>query len=193
MAQQFELEGTQEVLDALDALDPKELSKVILATERKALSKHIITPLRAGVPYSADSKKSIRIASIKNDKTGLDAGIHSDRFWLRFVEYGTGDRETKKGWYRGAITAKPAVIPIIESNVENVVTFFTQDFGEAVDAILMKRLKKLAKQQARIQRTEKRVKADGVVTAKERAVLDNQQDRANRNIVRKKHNNRDRN
>ncbi len=50
----------------------------------------------------------------------------------------------------------------------------------------------LAAQQARIRRHERRVKADGVVTARERASLQRQENRASRNIYRKKHNNRTR-
>jgi hypothetical protein len=50
----------------------------------------------------------------------------------------------------------------------------------------------LARQQARIRRHERRVKADGTVTARERASLQSQENRASRNIYRKKHNRRTR-
>jgi len=56
-----------------------------------------------------------------------------------------------------------------------------------------KETKQLAAQQRNIKRTEMRTKADGVVTAKERAVLAKKQEIANKNIARKKHNKRDRN
>lgn len=52
---------------------------------------------------------------------------------------------------------------------------------------------RLQKQQANIQRTKRRAKADGVVTRKEKAVIKTKQKRASRNIARKKHNNRSRN
>lgn len=51
----------------------------------------------------------------------------------------------------------------------------------------------LQKQQAHIQRTKKRVKADGVVTKRERAKLHRKQTRASKNVYRAKNNNRDRN
>ncbi|MDX2246747.1 MAG: hypothetical protein SF052_08235 [Bacteroidia bacterium] len=46
----------------------------------------------------------------------------------------------------------------------------------------------LAKQQRRINRGKKVAKADGTVTAGERAALNARQNRASRNIYRKKHN-----
>ena len=52
---------------------------------------------------------------------------------------------------------------------------------------------KLKHQQANIQRTKKRAKADGVVTRKERAIIRKKQANASKNIAVKKHNVRDRN
>lgn len=49
---------------------------------------------------------------------------------------------------------------------------------------------RLAAQQARIRRHERRVKKDGTVTARERASLQRQENRASRNIYRRKHNSR---
>ena len=46
--------------------------------------------------------------------------------------------------------------------------------------------------QRRIKRSERRVKADGVVTYTERARLDHQQDRASRQLRRDKHDGQDR-
>ena len=49
---------------------------------------------------------------------------------------------------------------------------------------------RLEAQQGRIQATEDRMKADGNLTRAERAKLTRMQNRASRNIYRKKHNNR---
>lgn len=51
-----------------------------------------------------------------------------------------------------------------------------------------KEAKQLRRQQKNIRKTERRVNADGVVTAKEQAVLDRKQKKASKNIYRKKHN-----
>jgi len=52
---------------------------------------------------------------------------------------------------------------------------------------------KLEAQQRRIAVDKAKAKSDGVVTAKERAKLQREQDRASKNIARKKHNARDKN
>lgn len=49
---------------------------------------------------------------------------------------------------------------------------------------------RLEAQQARIQQSEARMKSDGKLTRKERAKLTREQNRASRNIYRKKHNSR---
>lgn len=56
-----------------------------------------------------------------------------------------------------------------------------------------KEAKNLARQQKRINRSKKVAKSDGTVTQKERAGLHARQNSANRNIRRKKNNNRSRN
>jgi hypothetical protein len=49
---------------------------------------------------------------------------------------------------------------------------------------------RLARQQARIRVHERHARADGVVTRRERVSIQRQENRANRNIYRKKHNRR---
>ena len=53
--------------------------------------------------------------------------------------------------------------------------------------------KRLVKNQRHIKRTESKAKADGVVTPAERAKLDRRQDKANKRIIKQKHDNQDRN
>ena len=142
---QIQLDGTREILDALDALNPRQIINIIKAIERKALRDNIIKPVKAAVPYSSESKKSIRIVQDSQDRTGFFAGVTSDAFWLRFVEKGTNVRTTKNGANRGAIRPQPHAIDTILENVEGVVDVFAKDFGEAVEQELQKRLKKLNK------------------------------------------------
>jgi hypothetical protein len=141
----FQLDGTKEILDALSDLDPRQTINIIKASERKDLVLNIVTPVRAGVTFKPKTKYAIGITSDRNDRTGLFAGVTSKAFWIRFVEKGTELRTTKSGANRGQIKAKPTVIPIIESQIDNVVNFFNNDFGEEINKILLKRIKKLSK------------------------------------------------
>lgn len=64
------------------------------------------------------------------------------------------------------------------------------DQGIASGQLTPKEAGRLETQQARIQQREARMKADGNLTAAERRSLTRQQNRASRNIYRKKHNDR---
>jgi uncharacterized membrane protein YebE (DUF533 family) len=56
-----------------------------------------------------------------------------------------------------------------------------------------KETKQVVRQQRDIRRTKKAAKADGVVSKKEKAVINSKQNAASRNIKRKKNNNKSRN
>lgn len=60
--------------------------------------------------------------------------------------------------------------------------------GAASGSLTPSETQKLEREQARIDKTEARAKADGKVTAKERRHLHAMQDKASRDIYRKKHN-----
>ncbi|MBL57183.1 MAG: hypothetical protein CMP61_08350 [Flavobacteriales bacterium] len=65
--------------------------------------------------------------------------------------------------------------------------------GAKSGELTKKETKQLARQQRDIRKTKRNAKADGVVTRKERAVIHQKQNAANRNIKRKKNNSRSRN
>jgi len=156
----FELEGTKEVMKALDALQPKLLLAVLKGVERKALRENIIKPLKAALPYSESSERNIKIVSDRDDKTGFYAGITKDSYWLRFVEKGTKIRTVKEtkivpinGEFRtfkegqtlGQIIGKNIAIPTMLDNIDDIIEFFNEDFGSEVEKILKRRLKRLNK------------------------------------------------
>jgi len=156
----FELEGVSEVIDALEALDPKLLVAVIKGVERKSLTQNIVKPLKAALPYSAESEKNIKVVGDKEDKLGFYAGITTDSYWLRFAEKGTKIRTVKEtkivpinGEFRtfkegqtlGQIIGKNIAIPTMLDNIDDIIEFFNEDFGSEVEKILKRRLKRLNK------------------------------------------------
>ncbi len=60
--------------------------------------------------------------------------------------------------------------------------------GLADDELTGVEARHLAREQVRINRTERRLEADGALSARDRAVLEKKQDRASRHIYRTKHN-----
>lgn len=84
-----------------------------------------------------------------------------------------------------AFAADPAM-PSVERRQENQQERIGQ--GVASGQLTPGETIRLEKEQAGIERAEKRAEADGVVTPKERARLNRKQNRASRDIYRKKHN-----
>jgi len=141
----IEVEGAEQILDALSALETRNILNIIKSIERKDLTENVIKPLRSISPYSSTTNKNIRVVADKEDKTGFFAGPTSDSFWIRFVEKGTDVRTTKKGLNKGKITAHPIFTNLIENQVDAVIDYFNKDFGTAVNEILEKKIKKLKK------------------------------------------------
>lgn len=145
MAEKFEIEGLKEVMAALESLNSKEVSNIIKAIERKVLSENVVRPLRSALPYSQQTKRAIGVVQDREDRLAFFGGVTSDAFYLRFVEYGTDVRTTKKGFNRGAITPRPIARDFILGQVDDVIKFFEEDFGDAVLNQLQKRIKKIKK------------------------------------------------
>lgn len=152
----YELEGTKEVIEALDALSYKELIKVIRNVERKALSRNIINPLKS-VVGSYNSNVQPRVGIEFAGGTMFKAGVILDRresgdrvpdaVLIRWFDKGTIVRKTKKGYNRGQMIGQHRVQNTILSNVTGVIDFFNEDFGTEVDKILERKLKKINKAQ----------------------------------------------
>ncbi len=66
----------------------------------------------------------------------------------------------------------------------------TQRIGQGVASgeLTVRETRQVARQQKNIQKTKKQAWSDGVLTPKERIRIEAKQDRASRNIYRKKHN-----
>ena len=144
------LEGTKEVIEALDSLEPKVLNNVIKSVQRKALMEHIVKPLRAAIPY-ASLKKAAGLESVMGKHIGYFAGIVNRKkidakpegVIIRFLTGGTKVRTTKKGYNRGKVEGDNFVKPVIQGNIKEVIEFFNNDFGTEVEKILQKKLKKI--------------------------------------------------
>jgi len=144
---EYKIEGTKEILEALDVLNQKETTNLIKSVNRKALNINVIKPLKSALPYSAATKKAIRILSDRGEykDTGLWAGATTDSFWLRFLEKGTKLRTSDTGANRGKITPRPIITRTIDSNTDGIIDFFNKDFGDTLADIMQKKLKRITK------------------------------------------------
>jgi hypothetical protein len=89
-----------------------------------------------------------------------------------------------------AATATPQRTPSVDRREGRQKRRITE--GVSKGSLTKHETNQIVNQQKRIRAHERRVKADGTVTARERASLQRQETRASRNIYRKKHNTRTR-
>lgn len=141
MADNFEIVGLKEVKEALKELAPKLQLRIINSFLQKAGREYIVKPLKSGLSYSSFTKKGLRVIQNRQDKLSIVAGFCTDRFWIRFVEYGT--KERTKGHKRGRITARPQVGRIVDMQINPIIEFARKDFGEEIQKNLKRRIKKL--------------------------------------------------
>jgi len=141
----YELKGVKEIQEALLQLPAKVNAKLLQSVHRKTAKKFIIDSLRAGTPYSSTTKKSFVVQNDREDPTAVFAGPSSDAFWIRFVEKGTKQRETKKGYNRGSITGKNTIEPIVDQQIEPIINYVNTQYGEEIENFLQKRIKKINK------------------------------------------------
>jgi hypothetical protein len=139
----YKLEGADEIEKALSDLPTKLSLKLLQSFNRKATKKFVVDPLRACLPYSAETKKGITVMNDRTDKTKVFAGIASNKFWVRWAEKGTKQRVTKKGASRGQIIGKNRAVPIIENSTDPIINYANKELGNEIANFLQKRIKKM--------------------------------------------------
>lgn len=138
----FRIDGLREFEEALDSLDPKTLQQIYRSANRKVLTKHVKGELSTVV---GERKKFMKVASVKEDKTGVKIGPSTDVFWTRFLEKGTKSRSTKSGASRGRIAGNHKIETFYRTKVTSIIDYISENYGEAIDEILEKKVKKVNK------------------------------------------------
>ncbi len=163
MADDFKIEGLDEILSALERLPAKVTRKVLFDANKDILNKVVKNPLKNAIPYGAATKRGIKVVAARGTKTGVYVGVTTDAFWLRFLEFGTGERFTRgsltrkrtsryhdKGRLgsspnvtRGAIAPRNAgIVSTIESKINDVLLEVQKDYGNYLMIAIGKQLKK---------------------------------------------------
>jgi len=144
-----ELEGFKEYLDILNTLgNDKEMQKLLKATNKDSL-KDIEGAMRTSLPFSKRLLSNVRIGATKVDgKTHPNAqavGPTSDSYILRFLEKGTVERYTKEGASRGAIKARNAITPFLNTEGEKLQNKIPEIYGEKLVELTARKVKKINK------------------------------------------------
>lgn len=141
----FELQGAKEVMAALSELPTKLQASILRNFIRKAGKKFIVDELKATLNYSQKLEDSIKVVNDPKDKLAVAAGVTSRGYLLRWLDLGTEQRQTKKGYNRGRITGKKQIQPLIESKVDDIVKYTEEELGNEINKMLERRLRKLRK------------------------------------------------
>lgn len=145
------IEGADEIMAALDKLPGKLSWKILYNANRSILQTNVLPDLRAALPYSARTRRGIKVVKAKSTGTGVYVGVTTDAFWLRFAEKGTAERVTlgggtkkqPEGISRGRISpGNPIAISTIENKVADVMDQISRHYPEMIVAAIAKELKK---------------------------------------------------
>lgn len=135
-----EIQGYKEVKDALESL-PGALQADILGRVNRDILNRIVKPqVRGAIPYSPRSRAGAGVRSQRGDKTAFLAGITTKAFWLRYIEFGTKTRQTKKGYNRGETPATTFLERVLAGSVENVANEVNRSYGVLIEKHLKRKL-----------------------------------------------------
>ena len=144
-----EIEGIDEVLRALEGLPSKLTSKILYDAHKEILSKNVLKDVRAALPYSARTRRGVKVVKARGTANGVYIGVTTDSFWLRFLEFGTSDRltrgtiKTAEGISRGRIDpARPNAVSAINDRTNAVLQAIGKEYPEMIVNAIGKQLKK---------------------------------------------------
>jgi len=149
--QTVEIEGMDALLNAMDELPTVVQEKIIRKVLFKAGRKFVVSELRAALSYSPRLKKSLRVIGNRYDKLKVTAGVIITKrkgdeippgVLIRFIDGGTVQRTTKRGYNRGAIKARNEVTPIIDSSIQPMTQWIINEMGTEINSELDRMLAK---------------------------------------------------
>lgn len=146
MAEKFEIKGLREVERALKELPAAMAASVLRNAHREVLNKNVRKALKA-LPYR---RKKVGIQIFRSDKTAVAISISSENFWLRYLDRGTGDRVTVKGWKRGRIEGNNMISNIINQQEKVVIDDVKNNYTDIIIKHLNRKITSVNKRISKI-------------------------------------------
>lgn len=146
----MKITGIEETIKALNALDIKVHTKV-LKSGVHAITADLAKQLEAAAPVGlTKSNASVKFGSLHESIKEGGPRINTKRkaildkifmsFWWRFVEFGTKDRHTKSGAFKGRMSDEKRFLnPVIESFVSGALGKFTDQIAAEITKIGLKK------------------------------------------------------
>lgn len=158
--------GADEIIAALGNLTPKLSRKILFDAHKTVLAQVVRPALKSSLAsFSRASKTGVSIRKAKGTESGAYIGITTKAYWLRFVNYGTKDRETKQdtrtrrktkrynqsgrlgrqggGANRGRVEGDHKIESTLDSRVNDVLREVQENYGDMITAALNKELQRV--------------------------------------------------
>jgi hypothetical protein len=164
--------GAEEIIAALDRLEPKLSRKILFDAHKSVLAKTVRPDLKSVLnSFSRASRTAVTIRAAKGTYAGAFIGISTKAFWLRFVNYGTKDRKTKqakieriksKRYYavgrwgrreamnRGRVEGDGRISSTLDSRVNEVLKEVQENYSDMIYEALNKEMQRVKKKFARL-------------------------------------------
>lgn len=146
----MEIVGLKDIQEALSSMPPALQADILGKTNRDILNRLVKPSIVAAIPYGPKSKAGVGVRSERGDKTAYFAGITKKAFWLRYIEYGTGIRITKKGYKRGSVPRKSFLENVLSGSVNEVIKEVNEEYGNLIFKHLTRKLKSVQKKLAKL-------------------------------------------
>lgn len=107
----------------------EDFAEPIVYRIKAGISTNGVPPSAYGIIKKNDTKY------ITKERVSLLMGIDYsdvDAYKLNWMEYGTNDRYTKRNYFRGKITARPTVRPILDSSERKLYEDIRDAFAEEI-------------------------------------------------------------
>jgi len=161
--QKLEIQNWKEIYHALDQMEDRLREQIIRNVHKSVARQTIVKDMKAALPYSSETKKGIGIKNVRGNKNAVWIGAMSDAYYLRFLEFGTKERETRarsrikrkrsggktSTRNRGRIRANPILTRMVDGSIEQYILLLNTEYGNELAKWMQRKLdqatKKLAK------------------------------------------------
>lgn len=134
---EISITGIEEVLDALKELPTAAMERTVLTNSLKKSVKPLIDEANANKPSTLPGD-SVRASTRRRRGQSYGPGMAFVNIvyahpLAHLFEFGTVERYTKGGAYRGVMTARPHVRPAYDANSQKVVDIFSEEIITQLD------------------------------------------------------------
>lgn len=133
-------EGIKEVQDALKHLNHKMGSSLLRSWNRKTAKNVVIPSIRNSI-HSKRAQNNIKVQSARGEKRAVIVGPTSAAYWERWLQMGTKQRTTKKGYNRGSIRGNNQLEGAYEQLVDPVVEYAVNNMKKEVAKMLRSKIR----------------------------------------------------